>query len=550
MSYFAHGFCKAFVGTKGDQVAGPGLNGVGNGLLLDAGVPTSELGNAANLGLGTYGFFGKDDYLSVNAASATVLAGQSLILAGASLMPNDKIGPFHGGYAESNKSKYINPKLVSNFYKMSDAIPEQAITHVGVTNFQTGTTLDNGTLAPGAGYPTDGTFTNLATTVAPAGGTGMTVDITVVGGVVTSIVENQVGTGYSIGDTITVADDAVTGVPGTPAAIDVLTVGAQDCEFTFLCGETYNLKINLNGAPVLRFLNHDSYRNLAAYTGCCPDDAISPVPVDSTLVFIDWAQQIIESPYLKEFIRPIVFDQAGTPWFATAEEAVAEGYTAVDPATITATLPAGIPGSGNVWTFYTSAGYVDGALGGMRLIGAYVDTQFENCSFQVSDYWNKEIVQMSVELADEEGDPCTFDGLCVVQECCGFGGQGFGETYLRELILSESYLQKFLSTDPRIREITQGNELRDAIDRTLFYTKYVIQHTVPRYNNPSSVHDNDQYNLVVYVPAGITATELEAFMEAWLTAAGNPLGADITANGVKDVGPHVACTPVALPTAP
>ena len=532
MSYFSHGFCKAFVGTKGDQVAGPGLNGVGNGLLLDAGVPTSELGNAANLGLGTYGFFGKDDYLSVNAASATVIAGQSLILAGASLMPNDKIGPFHGGYAESNKSKYINPRLVSNFYKMEDAIPEQAITHVGVTNFQPGTTL--GFTAPcGDGY-TDGTYTNVPTTTNSAAGAGFTVDVEVVGGEIVSMVENQVGADYLPGDTLTPDPVTLGWVAGTEClGTTIDTYGVQDCEFEFLCGETYNLKINLNGAPVLRVLNHDSYRNLAAYTGCCPEGTITPTPVDSTLVFIDWATQIITSPYLKEFIRPIVFDQDGNPWFATAEEAVAELW----PAT-------------QIWDNYVSPGYTEGALGGMRVIGAYVDTQFENCSFQCSDYWNKEIVQMTIELADEEGDPCAFDGLCVVQECCGFGGQGFGETYLRELLLSESYLQKFLSTDPRIREITQGNELRDAIDRTMFYTKYVIQHTVPRYNNPSSVHDNDQYNLVVYVPAGITATELEDFMEAWLTAAGNPLGADITANGVKDVGPHVACVPVALPTAP
>ena len=102
-----------------------------------------------------------------------------------------------------------------------------------------------------------------------------------------------------------------------------------------------------------------------------------------------------------------------------------------------------------------------------------------------------------------------------------------------------------MSTDPRIREITQGNNLRDALTTSAFYTKYVIQHVVPRYNNPSSVHDNDQYNLMIYVPSGIVATDLEAFIEAWLTAAGNPLGADITANGMETYA-HVACVPEAI----
>ena len=547
MSYFANGFMKAFVGTKGTQANNPGTaNGTNNGLLIVAGVQTAALTNAGApnaLGLGTYGFFNKDTYLSVVAASPEVTTGQSLILAGASLMPNDKIGPFHGGYAESNKSKMINPRLVSKFYKMTDAIPEQSIWHVGVTNFQTGTTLTF--VSPcGSGYA-DGIYTDVPAPGSIAG-VGMTVDVEIVGGEIISMVENQVGTGYVVAELIT--PDAVTlgwvaGVECTTTAI--ASVGAQDCEFEFLCGETYNLFINLYGAPVLRVLNHDSYRSLAAYTGCCPDGTITPVAVDSTLVMIDWANQIITSPYLLNFIRPIVYDEAGNPWFATAAEAVAEGYVAVDPATITVALPAGVPGSGNMWSFYTSTGHTDGALGGLRIIGAYVDTVFDSCTFQTSDYYNKEVVQMDISLRDETGDPCVFDALCIETECCGFGGQGFGNTYLRELILSEKYLQNFMSSDPRIREITQGNNLRDALSTTAFYTKYVIQHVVPRYNNPSSVHDDDQYNLVIYVPSGIVATDLETFMEDWLTAAGNPLGADIAANGMETYT-HVACVPEAV----
>jgi hypothetical protein len=520
MSYFSHSFMKAFVGTKGDQTAGAGLNGVGNGLLLDAGVPTTELANAANLGLGTYGFFNKNSYVSVNAASVEVTTGQPLVLAGAAIIQQDKIGPFHGGYNESNKSKYINPRMVNKFYKMTDAVPEQSIWHVGVTNFQTGFSFNNATLFEGIGYPTDGTFTNLATT---GGGTGMTVDIVVIGGLVVSIVENQVGTGYLIGGTITVADDAVTGVPTDPATIDILTLGNQACEFEFLCGETYNLFINLSGSPVLRVLNHDAYRSLAAYTGCCPEGTITPEAVDSTLVMIDWADQIITSPYLKDFIRPIVYTEAGDPLFATAAEAVAAGYLATA-----------------LWSTYVSPGHVDGALAGLRIVGAYVDTVFNTCTFQTSDYWNKEVVQMDISLRDETGDPCSFKGICIETECCGFGGQGFGDTYLKELLLCESYLTNSFSTDPRIREITGGNDLRDSIDRQLFYTKYVIEHIVPRYNNPSSVHDNDRYNLCIYVPAGIVAAELEAFMVEWLRAAGNPLGADIITNGVETYG-HTAC---------
>jgi len=545
MSYFSHGFSKAFVGTKVDQ-SGGGVVDTSGGLVIEAGVPTSALGDANpagtnQLGLGSYGFFTKDTYLSVIAASAEVASGQSLYLCGASILPEDKIGPFHGGYAESNKSKMINPRLVSKFYKMEDANPEQSIWHIGVTNFQSGTTLTF--VSPcGSGYA-DGIYTNVPAPGSIAG-VGMTVDVEVVGGEIISMVENQVGTGYVVGEFIT-PDAATLGfVPGVECTTtEIASVGSQDCEFEFLCGETYNLFINLNGAPVLRVLNRDSYRQLAAYTGCCPEGTITPTAVDSTLVMVDWANQIIESPYLTNFIRPIVFDEAGNPWFATAQEAVDNGWPAAHPST------PGVPGSAQVWTNYVSTGHTEGALAGLRIIGAYMDTEFGTCTFQTSDYYNKEVVQMDISLVDETGDPCVFDGLCIEAECCGFGGQGFGNTYLRELILCESYLQNNFSTDPRIREITQGNALRDALVTTAFYTKYVIQHIVPRYNNPSSVHDNDQYNLIIYVPSGVTAAALETFMETWLTAAGNPLGADITANGIETYD-HTACVPVAIPAAP
>jgi hypothetical protein len=534
MSYFAHAYPKSFVGTKATQAASPTVAGVNNGLLIDAGVHSVHLKNQAApyaLGLGTYGFFSPSTNLSVIATSAEVTQGQALELRAASVFPNDKIGQFHGGYAESSKSKLINPKFVSDFYKVVDAVPEQAIVHVGNTNFQDAFTLTF--VGPcGAGY-TPGTYTNVPTTTSGAG-TGLTVNVEVnVAGEIVSIVENQVGSGYVALDTIT-PDPTTLGHDGVGLECTttvVAEVGEQACEFEFLCGETYNLFINLYGSPVLRVLDHDSYRVLAAYTGCCPDDAIEPVAVNSTLVFIDWAKQIIESPYLKDFIRPVVFDEQGNPWFATAEEAVAELW----PAT-------------QIWDNYdTSIAPTPGALGGLRLIGAYTDTEFGNCSFQCTDFYNKEVVKMIVQLRDETGDPCAFDGLCVVQECCGFGGEGFGETYLRELIMSDSYLQNRFSTDQRIREVIQSNEFFNAIDRTQFYTKYVIQHNVPRNYNDTGIHNADQYNLCIYVPAGVTATDLEGFMDRWLTAAGNPLGAAINTNGVKTFS-HTACRPVALPT--
>jgi hypothetical protein len=548
MSYFAHAFGKAFpVTAETGTFAGVTVS---SGLVTDAGVSTAALRGvsddipnvipAASVAP-VFGLFNRDSYLSVNLASAEIANGSPLILAASSILPNDKIGPFHGGYAESNKSKYINPRYVTAVYKFAAQAPQQSVWHVGTTNYNSSVASLTFVAPCGNDYADStagaGTFTNVPTTTSGSG-TGLTVDVVVAGGEITSMTINTPGTGYATGDTI--EPDATTldhdGVGTDFCDTTTVTVNAEACTFDFLCGETYNLFINLSGSPVLRYLNHDAYRLLAAYTGCCPDDSIEPTPVDSTLVFIDWATQIIESPYLKEFVRPVVYDAAGNPWFATAEEAVA----AMWPAT-------------QVWTNYVSAGAPapGDPIGGMTLTGAYVDTEFGTCTFQTSDYFGKDFVKMDITLSDEDGQPCNFDGLCTVEECCGFNGQGFGDTYLKEIILHESYLQNKFDSDPRIREITQGNALRDVVDRYAFYDKYVIEHTVPRTNNPSSVHDNDKYRLMVYVPQGTDLSDFETLVLTWLDNAGNHLGAELLPGGeFTAYGDRTACVVAALPVAP
>ena len=64
-----------------------------------------------------------------------------------------------------------------------------------------------------------------------------------------------------------------------------------------------------------------------------------------------------------------------------------------------------------------------------------------------------------------------------------------------------------------------------AIDRTAQYARVFIQHSVPRFNNPTGTFDNDQYVLEVIFPStGQGATDLTAFTEgvtAWLDGAGS-----------------------------
>jgi len=511
MSYFAHAFQKGFLGTKATQTATGSRKAVTRGFLMTAGVHTKDLRDTASpnqLGTGVFGFFNKDTFLSVVAASAEVAAGKPLILAGASLMQNDKIGPFHGGYAESNKSKIINPRYINGFYKTTGNAAQQEIVHVGVTNLNPGACSAVITTA-GADF-TDGT----ATGVNPTGGngTGLEVTIVVAGGIVTTVTITDPGVGYATGDVVSISD-------GTSTVDATLTL-ANCCSFEFLCGETYNLHLNLYGTPVLRALHHDAYRDFAAYAGCCASDAIAPVAVDSTLIMIDWANQIATSPYTKDFVRPIVYTEAGNPLFLTTAEAIAAGGAGTE-----------------LISTYVSPGHVDGALAGLVLTGAYVETKFGNCSFQVSDNFEKEVVRIQASIQNNLINVCEDQALCVQVECCGFGGEGFGETVLREIVMSESYLQNRFHEDVRLREITQGDDILNAVDRNVLYDRYVLVHSVPRMNNATSTFDNDQYALTIYIPSTFGAnTDFETFIADWLDAANNPVE-------LQEFD-HVACTPL------
>lgn len=484
MAYFNHAFNKTFVGTAGFTSLASG-----------------QLGTTGNiLATGQFAFVDPTSWTVQDTAPTDCCP---LILAAGSLYSNDKNGPFHGGYQESNKSKMINPKYVNRFYKVNACDAQAAVLNVGSTPFTAGGGV--ATFTPGAGGATyvDGTYG-----VTGGSGTGATVAVTTTAGAVTGITVVNPGIGYTAADVLTIVggDNAAT------FTVDTLTVaaGGDDCCCEFLCDETYNLRIDVKGSPTLRFLNHQAYKTLDAYTGCCPSDAVAPTPVDATEVFILWATQIVEDPIMSQFVYPVVYDQTGTAWYPPGTDATFLASVAAD-----------------TWDNYVSPGYIDGACAGFSLTGAYVDTKFGNCTFQTRDFYELEPLRLYASEVDLNGDPCTFAGCCVVDECLGAQAMGLGESVIRDVILSEEYRQNFFHSDLRIREITQGNQVFDAIDRTASYDRYYILHSVPRFNNPTGTFDNDQYLLDIIVPAGSDNSAFETFVTDWLTNCSQCTGLEV-----------------------
>jgi hypothetical protein len=137
--------------------------------------------------------------------------------------------------------------------------------------------------------------------------------------------------------------------------------------------------------------------------------------------------------------------------------------------------------------------------------------------------------------------------LCVTPTCLPVQGAGFGENIIRSLILTEGYMQQpfYTGMDLRIREITHGTDVFNAIDKNEKYTRYYIQHNVPRFNNPTGTFDNDQYLLEIITDGENTL--FENFVIAWLGAAGSDC---ILSEGGKPVEFDCvpACADKVLPT--
>ena len=440
--YFPHAFRKSF---------------------LPASTALASSGGTDALTAGQIGFFDAKTFQAVTAQAAP------FILAEGSRFASDKIGPVHGGYKESKKSKAINPKYISRVIKIS----------------------------------------------------------------------------------------------GKAAKNQIIKVEASACA-GLACDSTIRLRLDVKGSPALRFLNHQLYKTLDAYTGCC--DA-SNSAIDHTVALLKWADQINEALLLKEFVQAKVWLEttasvAIDPTSGSATIIVADadrGLFQVGEKVVHASLApnslvvsvgaAGSAGGSNtnvvlsaaavsstngnaaIFTAQTSAAYVPatsslaGVNSHMDIVAAYVDTTFGSCTFTPTDNYNLEPLFIYASVVDESGDPCKVECLSVSEVQAPAQASGVGESVLRDLILDGRYLQNAYPDSSRVdslrmREIEADPALA-SVTRSGLYDQVLILHNVPRFNNPTSTFDNDQYLLVIHVPAGTATTSITNFIVNSCSAAGN-----------------------------
>ena len=262
----------------------------------------------------------------------------------------------------------------------------------------------------------------------------------------------------------------------------------------FKCADTGTnnfLRIDVKGSPALRFLNHNVYRVVDTGAACTACNGAYMNPIYAMKQF---AIGICDDPQLNKFIKvnSLTFND-GT-----------------GGANVVISTCANIKSSAPLTTASLLATWSATTIANFELEAAYVDTEFGTCSFDTRDNNPTnatfgEPLKMEANFLNEDGDQCwcsATDGTTTVAET-QVARKANGSPYgvLKELILTDGYMQNPYNQgnkdSSRFREIEGSDKLYAAMDMAVTYGSYNIIHTVPRFNNPTGVFDNDQYHYKV-----------------------------------------------------
>ena len=439
MSYFNYSFKKMMIlddvnGKFKSKAAWDGTTAsleVANGILKTADVNSVQL-NAC--GKGVLGFFNPETMKSLNLTNLSNISAWSkkpFVIANSTFMKHDKIGKFHGGYQETNKSKMINPRYINKVWYVK---PSELLN----TELMIGEDLEN-----------------------------------------------------------------------TPTTTEYLYEGYSDGQKrSFKTGKTYYLRVDIKGTPASMFARHDLYHVFDANGGCesyCEDG--TPAPANTWEIFRQWIEGIDNEETFKGFVLPVLVmeDAAHKLYFFMNKKYFGEyGITPnTDYTQLTENAVYDIEDFESVMdgASIQESAYCESCTSdptykfNIALIGAYVDTRFGTCTFSKFDYYGVEPIQLYACEVQFNGETCDAERVSVRRNRRGIVGTGYGEEVIRDLILTEGYRQNYWSEDKRIREISDGDDVFDAINKDAKYGSFYVLHSVPRHNNDSGIFDNDQYTV-------------------------------------------------------
>lgn len=532
MAYFPHAYQKALVA---------------NSLVASAGTASSAL-TAGQLAL-----ISATTNLSValSTSSPDYTVTPLAYLAQGSFHTVDKLGPFHGGYKESVKSKGINPKYISSFTVSEPSNPVQDIQQISATAGCSVTCNTTYRLrldlkgSPALRFLTHNAYFTLDADTGCCDASSNNVDPNIVllgwadrlalyptvKDFVQGTVWNQVlnagaaatasataanaltvseRTGITAGNRVVFTPTTATSATGSTIAGNLFTVGTAT-NTIFSVGQV------LTGTGVAAGTTIVSRVSGGGGSGSTFTVNIAQTVASTTISSVSPVIAYVISSYTAATGSGAVALVAAD----TIQTASATAISNVTTTTITPKIYKTITSA--TYTALTGATNPDTVSSFLEIVGAYVDTVFGDCSFAPRDHVEYQPIEIyaSITAMDPLGNQCLAQCFVPAEIQQAIQGRGFGETLIRELILAKRYQQEPWQQDPRLREVLDYNPFGE-VTRANKYIIYNLLHSVPRKSNPSGTMDNDQYLIRIFVPSATgRLTALEQGITEWLQTANN-----------------------------
>jgi len=402
---------------------------------------------------GQIGFFDAKTYQAV-AAQAT-----PFILAEGSRFTSDKIGPVHGGYKESKKSKTINPKYVSRLIKVSGKAAKNQIVKVEASAC--------------AGLACDST---------------VRLRLDVKGSPALRFLNHNL---YQTLDAHTGCCDS------SNSAIDhtvVLLKWADQINEAPLLKDFVQAKVWKEAASTTAAaaVSSSTALTVASGTGIAVGQKVTGtgIPAATTVAAVSGTSVTLSQAATIANGAAVVFHSqvsSGSYTAATSSLASVNSQLEITAAYVDTTF-----GS---CTFTPTDKY---DLEPLFIYASVVDESGDPCKVEC----------LSVSEVQAP------------QQASGVGESVLRDLILDGRYLQNAYPDNSCVDSLRMREIEADPALA-AVTRSGLYDQVLILHSVPRFNNPSGTFDNDQYLLVIHVPSGTSTTSITNFIATSCAAAGN-----------------------------
>lgn len=539
MAYFPHAYCKTLLGSAATPVVG------------------DDTSNTTLLQAGEIGIIDSKTHI-VQDPSVVPTTAQMFYVAQGSFYQSDKLGPHHGGYQETVKTKGINPKYVSKLYKTVSSNPVNEIVDVVFADDCTDIACDSNFYlrvdakgSPALRHLTHNAYVNAPAYSGCCDASNTNIDPAVVAIAWAAYINDHAPLSPFVQAKALQDVNYQLATPVTVSATATVVLTKSSTDLTHAIGD--RLEFDLATAPI-----SGGASSLEGYTftvAALTANTIFSVGMTLTGANVVAGTKIVKlvsgdggagSVFEVDTFNPVataavtgevsVVAYAADAGTGSIDLLAAANLYASSATAITSNITVSAGTDIKVWrevvdtvaSPYTSpANAATKNRVKVELVSAYADTQFGDCSFDPKDHFEKQPIEIVASIVDESGDPCATSCLSTVDVQSAQQGKGFGETLLRDMILFKRYRQEDFKTDPRLREVL-GDTVLDDIGRNTKYSYLYILHSVPRKANPSGMMDNDQYLVKIAFPDASFSNASVAQFEAWVEKACELAGNDLT----------------------